>query len=693
MNRLFILVLISLLVSSAPVFADTFVKIDNIHYKLTQTPYTGEDGVLQAAVSSPDGKTSYDGTAYTGVVDVPAFITSGGQRYAVTSVSNHCFAYQTGVTEVKLPSTITTIEHYAFRDTSIEELTIPEAVTSIGMGVVSYCTKLRQINVFAPVPPVLNSSFATIVDKKSMKVFVPAGSLEAYMNATGWKEFPNIQILPEQQILPQSIEISPASFKGYPESGFSLSWTISPENTDDKSVSIISSAPEVATVDENGKVTLKTPGECTITITCAANPEVKAVCNVVCEEDKRVFPQQIEVDLEAIMLPVGSEFNVGAKVLPEDCFDKSIKYTSSDPDVASIDPEGNVKLNRFGICFLYATSTVDPKVGTAISVQVRRDTLTIEGILFRFHQPSFSAAVLGAKIPQNGLFEIPEKIKAPFTGENVYPVTSIADSAFQSCASLKNIYIPSSIKAIGKEAFANSALIVADLPRGLAEIAEGTFAGCQDLVSVSLPSSIRSIGKDAFAGAEKIRFVRSQSTNPPVFASTGEEPFQADVFAKADLMIPSSAESTYAGADGWKNFQHTVGWNQQDVMAYKMELPQSVEGRVGDSIGINPVFTPADPSYTDLFLFIADPEIASADGATLKLLKEGETEVMAVNGLLYSEFKVIVKEFSGVDSIEDTTQSKPRWFNLQGVEIASPEPGMPVIEIRNGKSCKRIFTR
>ncbi len=64
-------------------------------------------------------------------------------------------------------------------------------------------------------------------------------------------------------------------------------------------------------------------------------------------------------------------------------------------------------------------------------------------------------------------------------------VTSIGDSAFEGCFSLRNIAIPSSVTSIGKSA----------------------FSGCTYLSSLVIPDSVTSIGGMAFCGCSSLKYI------------------------------------------------------------------------------------------------------------------------------------------------------------------------------------------
>ena len=97
--------------------------------------------------------------------------------------------------------------------------------------------------------------------------------------------------------------------------------------------------------------------------------------------------------------------------------------------------------------------------------------------------------------------EIPSSI-------NGIPVTTINDSAFEKCFSLKSVIISSGITNIGKIAFASCiSLIDISIPNTVSYIGDGAFSQCKALPSILIPSSITQINSYTFNGCESLKNV------------------------------------------------------------------------------------------------------------------------------------------------------------------------------------------
>lgn len=102
------------------------------------------------------------------------------------------------------------------------------------------------------------------------------------------------------------------------------------------------------------------------------------------------------------------------------------------------------------------------------------------------------------------------------------PVTSIAESAFQNCASLTEIVIPGSVSTVGKAAFRFCEnLISVTLPSRLTYIPEECFYDCKLLKKIVLPETLIGIGDRAFYNCTML----SKLTVPASVTDIGHEVF------------------------------------------------------------------------------------------------------------------------------------------------------------------------
>lgn len=88
-------------------------------------------------------------------------------------------------------------------------------------------------------------------------------------------------------------------------------------------------------------------------------------------------------------------------------------------------------------------------------------------------------------------------------------ITSIPNDAFNGCAYMEDICLPSNITSIGSNAFYNcDALTTINLPEGITSIGNNAFYNCKALTTISLPDGLTSIGNGAFESCTELSSIQ-----------------------------------------------------------------------------------------------------------------------------------------------------------------------------------------
>ncbi len=89
-------------------------------------------------------------------------------------------------------------------------------------------------------------------------------------------------------------------------------------------------------------------------------------------------------------------------------------------------------------------------------------------------------------------------------------VKAIANSLFYGCTSLEEIEIPDSVTSIGSSAFYGcTSLTTIELPESLTSIKNYAFQNCTSITAIELPETLTSIGSYAFSGCTGIKRINS----------------------------------------------------------------------------------------------------------------------------------------------------------------------------------------
>lgn len=265
-------------------------------------------------------------------------------------------------------------------------------------------------------------------------------------------------------------------------------------NGEDLAAEYYSDNNDIVTVDSSGKITAVGTGETFVRVT---------INNISKECPVTVNPEPENVtQVSSIELPNGSEgvyelskgkFNLEAKVLPEDAFNKRLKYQSSNPQVADVNTEGVVTLKSVGVANITITSSSNSEIKTVYKVTV--ETLPSSIVYERF---DYGVAV-GTTAKIIPIFEgNPSNTNAVYTIDNITiakvdektgAVTGISSGSATLTATTKN----------GKTA---SVLITVYTPvvKGNVSSLQGTY----QIVDFNQANGHLDIGTNAYGGVERM---------------------------------------------------------------------------------------------------------------------------------------------------------------------------------------------
>ena len=128
-----------------------------------------------------------------------------------------------------------------------------------------------------------------------------------------------------------------------------LSATVFPEDATEQFITWTSSNDDIATVNQDGKVTAFEDGTAIITVKSGS---VQASCEITV---KTIAVTSVTLNKESMTILVGEQFALDATVTPDDAADKTITWKSSNTNVATVE-NGVVKGIGIGTAEITATS-------------------------------------------------------------------------------------------------------------------------------------------------------------------------------------------------------------------------------------------------------------------------------------------------------------------------------------------------
>ena len=191
---------------------------------------------------------------------------------------------------------------------------------------------------------------------------------------------------------------------------YQLKATVFPSNASNKAVTWSSSDKEIATVNSNGVVTAKKGGK--VVITCKTNDKsMTSKCTVTVYESV----SKITLSASSVTLIVGKNKTLTAKVSPSTALNKSIKWSSSDNSIASVDSNGKIKALKGGTVTITARSKDNTSVKATCKVTVLQTPKSISLSETELSLLKGSRATLTAKVKPTNTYDKSVKWKSSNT--------------------------------------------------------------------------------------------------------------------------------------------------------------------------------------------------------------------------------------------------------------------------------------
>ena len=326
------------------------------------------------------------------------------------TVEYNAFRNCDALTEVALQEGVTTIGNNAFYDCDgLETIAIPNSVTSIGTSLLSGCEKLKNVTLGTGITQIPASMFYQCPKLESIALPYKVTSIgdSAFANSTSFK---SITIPRSVTTFGSNIFSYPAKLTIYGVSGTKaetyageigatfvpidkpatsatldkttltlnkgsstkLYLSVQPTDFTDE-VNWKSANTSVVTVAADGTVKAVGVGTTTIKVTVG---NASASCKVtVVQPVTSISLNKASLSMEAL-----STYQLTATAYPNDAYDKSVKWESSDNSVATVSENGLVTAVGKGTATIKATSTAVSSVSRSCTVTVTNNGIVAKDV-------------------------------------------------------------------------------------------------------------------------------------------------------------------------------------------------------------------------------------------------------------------------------------------------------------------------
>lgn len=504
---------------------------------------TIEDGAFQScnlnALALPEsleaiGSSAFNGNQSLKSVNIPA---------KVKTIEESAF-YNCGLTDLVIQEGVQTIDNYAFNSNSLQNLTLPSTITSIGNNAFLFNSNLQSITCNAATPPTLGDNAFSSGIMPSIKV--PLASIAAYKKAYGWKDFSNYYGGEEiidgvayriddkgayvQAAIMTESEICLAENVAFEGAQYPLYKIADNAFAGNGSITLVTVPATVETIGSNAfdgvtypiiKIKATTPpvlaSKLPMLSAIVPPASVKAYKAANYWKDMTIIGEgknDIEVTTSATV-DLTEAIMTQAKITPASVTSIKVHGPLTNDDII------NALNTNMRSCYAIDLSDAEiealpdeafnGKIGL-LEITLPAGLKAIGNNAFRGCFALRNEVTIPAGVETIGNYAFLGCRNAKFNPALPETLTAIGDYAFQNCANLYAVTLPVSLQTIGDHAFEASNVQEAVLPAGLKTIGAYAFRKCSNITRVTLPDGLTTLGEGAFQQCEAL--VTADLMNP-----------------------------------------------------------------------------------------------------------------------------------------------------------------------------------
>ena len=276
------------------------------------------------------------------------------------------------------------------RCNALEECVFPEGLLRIGDSAFHSCTSLSRVFIPESVTAIGTNAFANC---PALTLTVPLGSYAAQ-----WALANQVPYVEVGTAKVEGVSIVPSELEIQVEETSTLRAQIEPANARELGVTWQSLDESIVRVDQNGVIKGVSPGTAQILV-ITVDGQKTDFCTVTVI--LAVHPTGVVLDRNRLGLEIGESAVLTAQVLPENASNRTVRWRSSDPSIATVDENGRVTLIAEGEAVISVITEDGDKTAfcTVTSpVAVKGIRLNKTAITLR---PGETDILQGAVLPEN----------------------------------------------------------------------------------------------------------------------------------------------------------------------------------------------------------------------------------------------------------------------------------------------------
>lgn len=212
-----------------------------------------------------------------------------------------------------------------------------------------------------------NNTTVASVDQNGVVTAKKAGTAKIKATAQDGSGVSGTVTVTVKNVTATDIELNYTSYTLHAGETVQLTATVSPDNTENKSVTWTSSNTSVASVSSSGLVTAKSVGSATITAKTRDGSNLSATCSITVEA---IMVSSITLSETYVEMEVGEHFGLEATVNPSNATNKDVVWSSDNENIAMVTSLGTVIALAPGQVKVAATAADGSGVSASATVKV-----------------------------------------------------------------------------------------------------------------------------------------------------------------------------------------------------------------------------------------------------------------------------------------------------------------------------------